>query len=88
MLFRERNGSYEGVLADGKIVPFEDEGEMRDCAEMRAEIFRLLGKGEDVMLVNPSVSEAEESKPIRHTKNVRITIDPDVEFIGKEKALA
>ena len=88
MIFRERNGSYEGVFADGKTVAFEDEREMRACAEVRAEIFKMLGKGGDVILVNASVGEVEKSKPVRHIKNVRIFIDPDVEYLGNEKALA
>lgn len=51
------------------------------------EIF-LPTKEEDVILANASVGEVEKSKPVRHIKNVRIFIDPDVEYLGNEKALA
>lgn len=83
MIFRRKNGEYEGVLAGGKTVPFEDKKEMLECARERREILRLLGKAPE-----NTISVVKKNVPSGQKKKVRFTIDPDVEYFGKEKALA
>lgn len=83
MIFRRKNGEYQGVMARGKVVRFEDKGEMLACIKKRREFMRLLGKKTENTVV-----VSKKRVPAAEKKIVRITIDPDVEYFGKEKALA
>lgn len=90
MIYRIEDGRHEGLLPDGRIITFDGAHEMIECAKLRHEIFKLVGR---------TIKEMDEisnlfnlPKPVKRLKykkkKVRITIDPDVEYIGNEKALA
>ena len=83
MIFRERNGKFEGVLKGGKIIEFDDAAEMKACVAKRRELLRLLGKKQQNIL-----RVRKKRKTPIEKKTVRIYIDPDVEYLGNEKALA
>ena len=90
MIYRVENGRYEAVKGDGEIITFDGAAEMIECAEMRVAIFELIGRpiknmDEFKRLFNPCepITKIETKK-----KKIRISIDPDVQYIGKEKALA
>jgi hypothetical protein len=46
---RNEKGRYEGVTARGQVIGFEDAEEMVACAELRAEINRLIGSDEKIL---------------------------------------
>ena len=73
MSFVEKNGSYEVKLANGEVVRFDSEEEMRAAKEYDESIQELLGH----VVERPKAVEVSGKK-----KKVRITIDPDVEFVG------
>ena len=88
MIFRKEKGRYEGVTSDGKIVPFENGAEMVACAELRAELLRLVGRESEgvecraqVKANNPSVSRADSSLCTKEPKKVRFTIDSETEYL-------
>lgn len=83
MVFRKKNGKFEGVVAQWKTVPFEDKKEMLECARERREILRLLGRAPE-----NTISIAKKNVPSVEKKKVRIRIDTDVEHLGNKKALA
>ena len=90
MIYRVANGCYEAVKADGEIITFDDAAEMIRCAEARAEIFRIVGKPitniDEFKKLFASTEPVAKIKPKK--KKIRISIDPDSEYIGKEIALA
>ena len=90
MIYRVANGCYEAVKADGEIITFDGAAEMIECAEARAEIFRLVGRpvknAEDFKKLFSPYEPIAKIKPKK--KKIRISIDPDPEYIGKEIALA
>ncbi len=79
MSFEEMNGSYEAKLSNGDVVRFDSEEEMCAAMEYDESIQELLGH----VVERPKAAEICGEK-----KKVRIYIDPEVEVIGKEKALA
>lgn len=76
MSFVEKNGSYEVKLANGEVVRFDSEEEMRAAQEYDESIQELLGH----VVERPKAVEVSGEK-----KKVRITIDPDVEFVVAER---
>ena len=90
MIYRVENGRYEAVKADGDVISFDGAAEMIESAELRATIFELIGRpiknmDEFNRVFNPS---EPATKLKRKKKKVRIKIDPNVQFLGIEKALA
>lgn len=84
MTFRKEKGRHEAVTSDGKIIHFEDAAEMKACAELRDSLLVLVGREpENVGMYAPA---DERCSPLRVKKNIRISIDTDVEFIGKALA--
>jgi hypothetical protein len=77
MSFIEKNGSYEVKLANGDVVRFESEEEMRAAKEYDESIQELLGH----VVERPGAAASLPGEK----KKVRITIDPDVEFVGAER---
>lgn len=73
MSFEEKNGVFELKLNNGDVVRFESEEEMLAAKEYDEFIQELLGH----VVEKPKAVEVSGEK-----KKVRITIDPDVEFIG------
>lgn len=90
MNYRIEEGRYEGILPDGRIILFEGTDEMLACAEMIDEIMELVGRPRTNM--NKIGKILNLSQPVKRKKmkrkKVRIRIDPDVEYLGNEKALA
>ena len=69
----EKKNNYEVKLLNGDVVRFESEEEMLAAKEYDEFIQELLGH----VIERPKAVEVSGEK-----KKVRITIDPDVEFIG------
>ena len=106
MTFKKKDGVYVGIIKDGRQVAFSDKTEMRECAKIRASYLRMFGLNREADCCIKSMikcvrrnaryglaSIKKKSVPVK--KNVRLTIDPDVEYLGnakfvleKEKALA
>ena len=74
MSFEEKNGSYEVKLANGDVVRFESEEEMRAAKEYDEGIQELLGHVVEKPVAAPPV--------FGEKKKVRIHIDPEVEYVG------
>lgn len=84
MIFKEENGRFLAELPNGSVVHFEDAEEMRAAEREYNEIQSLFGRTLSVTAsraTSPKVRGYEKKK-------VRITIDPDVEYLGNKKALA
>lgn len=106
MTFKKEKGIYIGMVRDGRQVTFNDKREMVACAKLRAEYLNMFGLKREATGTLMSVKKCLRRNakfslatikimPVMEKKNVRITIDPDVEYIGnskfvleKEKALA
>lgn len=73
MSFEEKNGVFELKLNNGDVVRFESEEEMLAAKEYDESIQELLGH----VVERPKALEVSGEK-----KKVRITIDPEVEFVG------
>lgn len=83
MIFKEENGRFLAELPNGSVVYFEDAEEMEGAEREYNEIQSLFGR-------TLSATQGDTSPKVRgyEKKNVRITIDPDVEYLGNKKALA
>lgn len=90
MEYRIENGRYEGVLLDGRVITFEDCNEMLAYAREREEIFKLIGRSiNDIDEIKKLLNLSQPVKRLKpKKKKVCIRIDPDVEYLGNEKALA
>ena len=96
MTFKKENGIYIGAVRGGRQVSFNDKREMVDCAKLRAEYLNMFGLKREAVGTLMSMAScvrrnarfslvAMKKKPVMEKKNVRITIDPDVEYIGNSK---
>lgn len=99
MKFKKVRGVYYGIASNGQIVKFYNKAEMLACARERIEILKLVGNKSEAQacadslgqcIRRGSVFKMNGMKVILRPKKkiVRITIDPDVEYVGIKKALA
>lgn len=99
MTFKKENGVYIGTVRGDRQVSFDSKSEMVACAKLRAEYLNMVGLKREAAATLMSMTRcvrrnarfslvAMKKKPVMEKKNVRITIDPDVEYLGIKKALA
>ena len=73
MSFEEKNGVYEVRLNNGDVVRFDSYDEMMAAQAMYDDMEALFGRGKEAAASWPVVQAPK--------KKVRITIDPEVEFV-------
>lgn len=83
MIFIHSGNEYSAILRNGDVIKFEDEREAQAVRAMYEDVQAVFGKMRNSEC---EIRNLEGGTPKK--KKVRITIDPDVEFVSMKKALA